>query len=70
MGTIGIFMKDHFFELVSLGLFVGSMVFFYESVGQIAERDYVGAILLLGIGFSVITVAKEMARFALAQRDK
>ena len=37
-------------------------MFFYECVSYLAKRDYVGAIILLSIGLSVMAVGKEMAK--------
>ena len=62
-------MRRHFFEVVALLLLGGSLVFFYECVSYLAKRDYVGAIILLGIGTSVIGVGKEIARLALLQKE-
>ena len=58
-----------FFEILALALIIGSMFFFKEALEYLAERDYVAALVVVGIGFSVISVGKEMARLALVQRD-
>jgi hypothetical protein len=57
------------FEILSLLLIGGSLVFFWESTGYLARRDYVAAIVLMIIGIAVIGVGKELARLALSQRD-
>ena len=62
-------MRRYFFEILALLLLGGSLVFFYECVGYLARRDYVGSLILLGVGLSVITVGKELARLALVQRE-
>ncbi len=58
-----------FFEILALALIGGSMFFFKESLEYLAGREYVAALLVMGIGVSVISVGKEMARLALVQRD-
>ena len=62
-------MRRVFFELLALVLLLGSLVFFWQCTGSLARRDYVAALVLMGIGLSVLTVGKELARLALAQRD-
>jgi hypothetical protein len=58
-----------FFEVLALLLILGSLVFFWECVSYLAKRDYIAALVLTGIGFSVLTVGKELARLALVQRE-
>ncbi len=62
-------MRRYLFEVLAVLLIGGSLVFFYECVSHLAQRDYVASIILLCIGVSVITVGKELARLALAQRE-
>ena len=62
-------MRQYFFELVSLLLFGGSMVFFLESLSFLSRRDYVAALILTFIGIAVISVGKELARLALVKKD-
>jgi len=62
-------MHKYFFELISLLLFVGALVFFVESLSFLSRRDYVAAVILTFIGVSVISVGKELARLALVQKD-
>ena len=63
-------MKKYFFEILSVLLFVGSMVFFYQCVRFLSRRDYVAALLLLMfIGFAVIRVGAELARLAMLDRQ-
>ena len=61
-------MRKYFFELLSVLLIGGSMVFFYECVRFLTRRDYVGSVLLMFIGFAVIRVGSELARLALIER--
>jgi uncharacterized membrane protein YczE len=62
-------MRRHLFEALTVLLIGGSLVFFYECVSYLAQRQYVSALVLLGIGVSVISVGKELARLALVQKD-
>ena len=57
------------FEILAVLLILGSLLFFRECVDYLARRDYVASIILLAVGLSVITVGKELARLALAQRE-
>ena len=61
--------RRYFFEVLALALIGGSMFFFKESIDYLSRRDYIAAVVVMMIGFSVITVGKEMARLALVQRD-
>ena len=62
-------MRRWFFEVLALLLIGGSLVFFWECVSYLAKRDYIAAIVLVGIGLSVLTVGKELARLALVQKE-
>jgi hypothetical protein len=62
-------MRRYLFEILAILLIGGSLVFFYECVTYLAKRDYVASLILLGIGLSVITVGKELARLALVQKE-
>jgi hypothetical protein len=63
-------MKAYFFEILTALLFVGSLLFFVKSVGFLAHRDYVSAIILVLIGLAILSVGKETARLALLRRDE
>ncbi|MEZ4404607.1 MAG: hypothetical protein R3B06_31595 [Kofleriaceae bacterium] len=62
-------MRRYFFEVLALALIGGSMFFFKEAIDYLARRDYVASLIVMAIGFAVITVGKEMARLALVQRE-
>ena len=62
-------MRRHLFEVLAILLIGGSLVFFWECVSYLARRDYVAAVILMGIGLAVISVGKELARLALVQRE-
>ena len=61
--------RKYFFEALSLGLMVSSLIFFYECIRFLATRDYVASIVLMFIGFAVIRVGSELARLALIERQ-
>ena len=62
-------MRRWFFEVLAFLLIGGSLAFFWECVSYLAKRDYIAAIVLVGIGLSVLTVGKELARLALVQKE-
>jgi uncharacterized membrane protein YczE len=62
-------MSRYFFELLSVLLIGGSLVFFVECISYLSRRDYVAAVILMFIGLAVISVGKEMARLALVKKD-
>jgi hypothetical protein len=62
-------MRRWFFEVLAILLIGGSLVFFWECVSYLAKRDYIAAVVLVGIGLSVLTVGKELARLALVQKE-
>jgi hypothetical protein len=61
--------RRYFFEILALVLVGGSLLFFYECITFLMRRDYIGAIILMFIGFAVIRVGAEMARVALVQKE-
>jgi uncharacterized membrane protein YqgA involved in biofilm formation len=62
-------MRRYFFEVLSILLIAGSLVFFAQCISYLTNRDYVSSLILLAIGMSVMTVGKELARLALVQRE-
>lgn len=62
-------MRRYFFEVLAVLLMGGSVVFFVECIRYLAQRDYVSAIIVMFIGFAVISVGREMARLALVQKE-
>lgn len=61
-------MKRFFFEVLSIVLLGGSIVFFHQTVSYLAKRDYIASLILMLIGLSVMRVGSEMARLALLDR--
>jgi len=62
-------MRRYLFEILAILLIGGSLVFFWECVSKLAARDYVAALILMGIGLAVLSVGKELARLALVQKE-
>lgn len=58
-----------YFQILSILLFVSSLVFFWQCIAQLTRRDYVAAGMLLLIGVSTLWVGSELARLALAERE-
>lgn len=69
MAVVILFLRGYFFEMLAVLLMGGSIVFFRECVEYLGRRDYFAALILMLIGVAVITVAKEMARLALIQKE-
>ncbi|HLU68075.1 MAG TPA: hypothetical protein VKZ63_17445 [Kofleriaceae bacterium] len=62
-------MRRYFFEILTVLLMGGSIVFFVECIRYLSQREYVAAIILMFIGLAVISVGREMARLALVQKE-
>lgn len=61
-------LKGVVFEIVSLGLVLGSLFFFYRCTAFLTEKDYLAATLTLFIGITVVRVGVELARLAVIAR--
>ncbi|MCA9671085.1 MAG: hypothetical protein KC503_36055 [Myxococcales bacterium] len=62
-------MRKYFFEVLTILLYGGSMVFFYECVRFLAKRDYVASLVLMFVGLAVIRAGSELARLAMIERQ-
>ena len=51
-------MRRILFELLTVLLLAGGILFFLKCASSLARRDYVSALVLLGIGFSVMLRAQ------------
>ena len=59
------------YDVMSVGLLLGSVFFFYRAVEFLAQKDYVAGLLTFGIGFLVIRVGVELGKLSImAQRDQ
>jgi hypothetical protein len=58
-----------YFHVLSLLLFLSSLVFFWQCTAHLTQRDYVAAGMLMLIGIATLRVAGELCRLALAERE-
>jgi hypothetical protein len=58
-------MRPRLLEILSVILILGSFFCFYWCLRLLTNRDYVGAILVMFIGFAVIRVGSDMAKLSL-----
>ena len=63
-------MRSVVYDVVSIGLSLASLVFFYRAVEFLADKDYVAAVLAIGIGFLVVRGGTEMGRLAVFSRKE
>lgn len=63
-----VLLRQHFYEVLCLALFVVSIVFLCQSVAYLAKRDYAASLILTAVGVSVAHLAGKLARLALADR--
>ena len=63
-------MKGSFYEILSLGLILASLFFFYRCTVFLSDKDYLAAALTLVIGFVVVRVGVELARLAVIVRKE
>jgi hypothetical protein len=58
-------MRAKVLEFMSLALIGLSIFAFYTCLRHLTDRDYVGAILIMFIGFALIRVGSDFARLSL-----
>jgi hypothetical protein len=58
-------MRSRLLEALSLGLIGLSIFTFYRCLKHLTDRDYVGAILIMFIGFALLRVGSDFARLSL-----
>ena len=63
-------MRNYLFEGLAVLLLLSGLVFFGECVHHLGLRDYVGSLLLAGIGIALLNVGAELARLALIERER
>lgn len=56
-----------YFQVLTLLLLAGSLVFFWECITYLAKRDYAAAGMLTLIGVFTLWVGGELAKLALAE---
>ena len=57
----------YIFLVLAILLLGAGLYFFHVAIGFLSARDYVAAVLVLMMGVTAISIAKEMARYALAK---
>lgn len=64
-------MRATAYEILGLGLLLGSAFFFYRCIEFLAEKDYLSGLVVLVIGFVVIRTGVELGKLAvLARREE
>jgi hypothetical protein len=58
------------YEIVSVGLMIASLFFFWVCTTFLGEKNYLGGTLTLFIGFTIVRVGVEMARLAVVLRKE
>lgn len=61
-------MRHLLYEIVSILLIVAGVGFFYACVRFLAQRDYVGGLLLVVVGFGVMKSGVELSKLAVMLR--
>jgi hypothetical protein len=62
-------LRRHLYEVLCMVLFGVALLFFWQSVAYLMQRDYPGSVILAGVGLSVAHLGGLMARLALADRS-
>lgn len=58
-------MRGSFYEVMSFGMMIASLVFFYQTTSFLVGKDYLASILAMVIGFVLIRVGVEFGRLAV-----
>jgi hypothetical protein len=61
--------RQHFYEVLCIVLLAVALLFFWQAIAYLMQRDYPATLLLGGVGLSVAHLAGLMARLALADRS-
>lgn len=61
-------MRALVYEIFGLGLLISSLVFFYQCIGFLAQKDYVAGFVVLAIGFFVLRAGTELGKLAVLIR--
>jgi FtsH-binding integral membrane protein len=61
-------MRSLVYEIFGLGLLVSSLVFFYQCISFLAEKDYIAGFVVLAIGFFVLRTGSELGKLAVLVR--
>lgn len=55
--------------LFGFGLLVAGLLFFWKAIELIGQKDYVGSVLVVGIGLGTMQAASELLRLLYVERD-
>lgn len=63
-------MRAIVYEVIGLGLVLGSTWFFYRCLYFLAQKDYLAGLIVLVIGFVVIRTGVELGKLAVLNRRR
>jgi hypothetical protein len=58
-------MRARLLEILAVALLLAGGYFFYVCLRHLTDRDYVGSILIMFIGISLLRVGSDMAKLSL-----
>lgn len=58
------------YELVGMLMVLASIVFFFYSVQFLSDRDYIGGILQIFVGFALIRAGLELTKIGLLKEER
>lgn len=62
-------MRSLVYDVLGIGLMLGSLWFLYRAVEFLAQKDYVAGLMAFAIGFFVIRTGVEVGKLAMVDRD-
>ncbi|QED26508.1 hypothetical protein FRD01_04445 [Microvenator marinus] len=62
-------MRTIIYDALSIGMGLISLLFWYQAVEFLAQKDYVAGVLVMCIGFIVVRGGVEFGRIAVAVRE-
>ncbi len=62
--------RAYLYDLLSLLLIGASLFFFYSSTQYLVVKDYVAAVMAVGVGVRLVKMGVEMGRLALFARRR
>lgn len=63
-------MRRVIFEVLGILLVLASVLFFFESVRFLSDRDYIAAILEIFVGFALVRAGLELTKLSLLARER
>lgn len=61
-------MRATIYDAVGIGMLLGGVFFFYRSVEFLAQKDYVAAVIALGMGLLILRTGVELGRLSFVIR--